>query len=99
MLIKTSEPNRQIELMLRKRDRRRRLARRQYPNRDALQAATAAMSMSTQKTQASPVPSRVLHHAKPHAAPIRQGQNVAAGRISRDLHAVTRWNVFRDVFL
>lgn len=99
MLIKTAEPNRQIERMLEKSAQRRRMARRQHHNRDALQAVATAMSMVTDMMQDMPASSRVLHHAKPHAVSIKPGQSLAPGRISCDVHTVTRWNVFGDMFL
>lgn len=99
MLIKTAEPNRQIERMLEKSAQRRRLAHRQERNHHALQAVTIAMSVVTDVMQARTASSRILHHAKPHAVPVQPGQNLSPGRISRDAHTVTRWNVFGNMFL
>jgi len=69
MLIKTAEPNRQIERMLEKSGQRRRLARRQVRNHDALGAVATAVSRVTDVLQDMTASSRVLHHATPWHAP------------------------------
>lgn len=99
MLIKTAEPNRQIERMLEKSAQRRRLARRQDHAHDASQAVATTMSVVAEVMQEMTAASRILHHAKLHAVPIKPGQNLPPARISRDVRTLTRWNVFGDMFL
>ncbi len=98
MLIKTAEPNRQIERMLDKSARRRRLARRQDLVHEASQAV-ATPSVVTEVIQEMTASNRILRHAKPRAVPTKPGQNLSPGRLSRDTYSVTRWNVFGDMFL
>ncbi len=99
MLLKTSEPSRQIERMLEKSARRRRWTHRQDCTRDASQAVATAVSAVSDVMQVMTTTSRILHHAKPHPVPIKPVLSLPASRISRDAHSVTRWNVFRDMFL
>ncbi|MGA9856112.1 MAG: hypothetical protein WBR29_12635 [Gammaproteobacteria bacterium] len=99
MLIKTSEPNRQIERMLEKSARRRRLAHRQHRDRNALRAVATAISVVDDVMQGMTASNQVLHHAKPHALPIKPRQCLSSSRSQRDVHSVTRWNVFGDMFL
>jgi len=56
MLIKTSDPCRQIEKMLQKSEQRRRLARRQDRHPDAMQAIAAAISTVTGVMQGMTAP-------------------------------------------
>jgi len=99
MLIKTAEPNRQIERMLEKSAQRRRLAHRRHSNHDSFEAVATAISVVTDVMQDFTASNRILHHAKPHAVPIKPGQSLTPGRISRDIRTVTRWNIFGDMFL
>jgi len=94
MLIKTSDPGRQIEKMLEKRERRRRLARRHERDPDEPQSG-AVISPAAHALPGMTASSRARHHAKPQAAVIPQsGPNVTPGRSLQDVQNEARKNIF-----
>lgn len=95
MLIKTSDPGRQIEKMLEKRERRRRLARRHERDPDEPQSGIAAISPAAHALPGMTASSRARHHAKPQAAVIPQsGPNATPGRSPQDVQNEARKNIF-----
>ena len=94
MLIKTSDPIRQIEKMMEKRERRRRLARRQEREQDEPQTGIAAISPAAHALPGMTASSRARHHAKPQAAILKSGHNTTAGRSPQDVQNEARENIF-----
>lgn len=95
MLIKTSDPGRQIEKMMEKRERRRRLARRQERDHDKPQTGIAAISPAAHAPPRMTASSRARHHAKPQAAVIpKSGPDATPGRSSQDIQNEARKNIF-----
>ncbi len=95
MLIKTSDPGRQIEKMIEKRERRRHLARRQKRDPDEPPTGIAAISPAGYALPGMTAPSRARHHAKPRAAVIpKSGPNATPGRSPQDIQNEARENIF-----
>ncbi|MDE2346561.1 MAG: hypothetical protein KGL13_08835 [Gammaproteobacteria bacterium] len=97
MLIKTWEPYRHMQQVYEKRARLRRLARRQIQGDGVIRTTAAALPAAPAVMQAMTMPERVLHHAKPHAAPRKTGRIGYPERSAGTHPAITRWNIFGDL--
>lgn len=96
MLIKTWEPKRHVEIMYAKRAHLRRLARRQSHDHKMAQSFAAVVHAVAEAMNAMTVSNRVLHHAKPHALPLKPGYCQNPSHADRKTHTVTRWNIFGE---
>ncbi len=94
MLIKTSDPTRQIEKMMEKRARRRRLARRQERDQDEPQTGIAAISPAAHALPGMTASSGARHHAKPQTTILKSGRNATAGRSLQHVQNEARENIF-----